>query len=432
MLKRFFRKWRLRSTYAATVVQWIGFAVAMGLLCGLIGTAFDLTLEVASHQFTHHPWLIFFLPVMGLAIVWLYKAGKVKKDNGSDMIVHSVREDLKVPYAVAPLVFVGTTLTQLCGGSSGREGAALQMGGAVGTFCGRMFHLKEKNTNILAMCGMAALFSAVFGTPVTASVFAIEMISVGTVYYMAFFPCLISSIIAYLIATSCGVIPAAQKMAAVIVPTLSLATLGKVLLMGAVFAILAVLFVASVHKVEHLAAHHLQNPYLRVVVGGVAVILFTGAVWLLTEDFPYNGAGMEGVIAAVSGDATPWDFLFKILFTAFTLGCGYKGGKIVPGFFIGATFGCVLALRLGLPPSFGAALGLVALFSGMTNCPIASLILGLELFGGAGVLYYTIMAAMLYMLSGYYSFYSGREAAYSKLQEEYIHHSRVGTGRRIK
>lgn len=432
MLKRFLRKWQLHPNYATTVAQWMVFAVAMGVLCGVIGTAFDLTLEFASHQFAQYPWLILFLPIMGLTIVWLYKAGRVKKDNGSDMIVHSVRENVKVPYAVAPLVFVGTTLTQLCGGSSGREGAALQMGGAVGTFCGRMLRMKEKNTNILAMCGMAALFSAVFGTPVTASVFAIEMISVGIVYYMAFFPCLISSTIAYLIATSCGVVPAAQKMAAVMVPDLSVLTLGKVLLMGVAFALLAVLFVTSVHKVEHLAAHHLKNPYLRVVTGGIAVILFTGAVWLFTREFPYNGAGMEGVIAAVSGDATPWDFALKILFTAFTLGCGYKGGKIVPGFFIGATFGCVLAIWLGLPPSFGAALGLVALFSGMTNCPIASLILGLELFGGAGVLYYTIMAAILYMLSGYYSFYSGREAAYSKLQEEYIHHSRVGSGRRIK
>lgn len=432
MLKRLFRKWEMRSAYAVTVVRWIAFAVTMGLFCGLIGTAFDLTLEVASHQFAAHPWLIFLLPVTGIAIVWLYKIGKVKKDNGSDMIVHSVREGVEIPYAVAPLVFIGTTLTQLCGGSSGREGAALQMGGAVGTFCGRMLHLKEKNTNILAMCGMAALFSAVFGTPVTASIFAIEMISVGTVYYMAFFPCLISSMIAYLIATSCGVVPAAEKMATVIIPALSLPTLGKILLMGAAFAILAVLFVASVHTVEHLAAHHLQNPYLRVVVGGGIVILFTIAVWLFTGKFPYNGAGMEGVVAAVAGEASPWDFLFKILFTAFTLGCGYKGGKIVPGFFIGATFGCVLAIWLGLPPSFGAALGLVALFSGMTNCPIASLILGIELFGGAGVLYYTVMSAILYMLAGYYSFYSGREAAYSKLQEEYIHHSRVGTGRRIK
>lgn len=432
MIKRLFQKWRLRSTYATTVVQWIVFSVAMGLLCGVIGTAFDLMLEVASHQFAHHPWLIFLLPAAGVAIVWLYKLGRVKKDNGSDMIVHSVRENLKVPYAVAPLVFVGTTLTQLCGGSSGREGAALQMGGAVGTFCGRMLHLKEKNTHILAMCGMAALFSAVFGTPVTASVFAIEMISVGTVYYMAFFPCLLSSVIAYLIAIACGVVPAAEKMTAVIVPELSLAVMGKVLLMGVAFAVLTVLFVTAVHKVKHLAAHHWENPYLRVVLGGSIVILLTAAVWLFTDGFAYNGAGMEGVIAAVAGEANPWDCLLKIAFTAVTLGFGFKGGKIVPGFFIGATFGCVLAGWMGLPPSFGAALGLVALFSGMTNCPLASLILGVELFGGEGVLYFTVMAAMLYLLSGYYSFYSGREAAYSKLQEEYIHHSRVGTGRRIK
>ena len=414
----------MRFKYSRTIGLWMLFALAMGVLCGCLGTAFDLTLEVASHFFAHHPWTVFCLPAVGIVIVWLYRMGRVEKDNSSDMIVHSVREGTKVPYAVAPLVFVGTTLTQLCGGSSGREGAALQMGGAVGTFCGRMLGFREKNTNILAMCGMSALFSAVFGTPVTAAVFAIEMISAGTVYYMALFPCLISSITAYLIAICCGVVPAAEKMAKVIVPELTMPTLGKVALMGAVFAIVAVLFITAIHKTQHSVEHRIKNPYLRVVIGGVCVIVLTLAVYFMGGEFRYNGAGMEGVIAAVNGNANWWDFFLKTVFTACTLGFGYKGGKIVPGFFMGATVGCVLATWLGLPPSFGAALGLVALFSGMTNCPLASLILGLELFGGESLLYMAIMTAMLYLLAGYYSFYSGREVNYSKLQEDYVHISR--------
>ncbi len=432
MIKRFFRKWKLRYTYTATISMWLLFALTMGILCGLIGTAFDLTLETASHLFAHHSWLVLLLPIAGLVIVWLYQLGRVKKDNGSDMIVHSVREGVKVPYAVAPLVFVGTTLTQLCGGSSGREGAALQMGGAVGTFCGRMLGFQEKNTNILAMCGMSALFSAVFGTPVTAAIFAIEMISAGTVYYMALFPCLLSSIIAYLIATTCGVVPAAERMAKVIVPALTVPNLGKIVLMGAVFAAVTVLFVTAIHKTEHSTAHRIPNPYLRVVIGGIVVILLTAAVYFCGGSFRYNGAGMEGVIAAMEGKANAWDFLLKLTFTVFTLGFGFKGGKIVPGFFMGATLGCVLAVWMGLPPSFGAALGLVALFSGMTNCPLASLVMGLELFGGEALLYFAIVTALLYLLAGYYSFFSGREVAYSKLQEEYIHPGRRGTGERIK
>lgn len=432
MIMRLFQRFRLRFKFSRTIGLWMLFALVMGVLCGLIGTAFDLTLEVASHFFAHHTWMVFCLPVAGLVIAWLYRVGQVKTDNGSDMIVHSVREGSKVPYAVAPLVFVGTTLTQLCGGSSGREGAALQMGGAVGTFCGRMLRFREKNTNILAMCGMSALFSAVFGTPVTAAVFAIEMISAGTVYYMALFPCLISSITAYLIAIACGVVPAAEKMAKVIVPELTMPTLGKVALMGVVFAIVAVLFITTIHKVQHSAEHRIKNPYLRVLIGGGVVILLTLAVYLWQGEFTYNGAGMEGVIAAVNGNANWWDFLLKMLFTAFTLGFGYKGGKIVPGFFMGATIGCVLATWMGLPPSFGAALGLVALFSGMTNCPLASLILGLELFGGESLLYMAIMTAMLYLLAGYYSFYSGREVNYSKLQEDYVHTSRPKTEEQTK
>lgn len=432
MFKRIFQKWSLRFTYVGTVVTWILFAILMGVLCGLIGTAFDLTLEVASHWFTHHPWLLACLPLVGLLIVWLYKLGKVKKDNGSDMIVHSVRDGTSVPYAVAPLVFLGTALTQLCGGSSGREGAALQMGGAVGTFCGRMLRLEEKTTHILAMCGMAALFSAVFGTPVTAAVFAIEMISLGTVYYVAFFPCLLSSVTAYLIAIACGVVPAAQKMATVIVPDLSLLTLGKVALLGVAFAIVSVLFITAIHGAQHFSVHRIHNPYIRVVVGGLAVILLTAVVYGCGGSFRYNGAGMEGVVEAVAGEANWWDFILKTVFTAFTLGFGFKGGKIVPGFFMGATLGCVLAGWLGLPPSFGAALGLVALFSGMTNCPLASLVIGLELFGGEALLYYAIISAMLYLLAGYYSFFSGRDVSDSKLQQEYIHSSRRGTGVRVK
>ncbi len=436
-MKKLFSKglpkgWRLRKRYATTLIGWLLFAILVGVVCGLAGTAFDLTLELASELFGEHSWLIWLLPVAGVAIVWLYKIGKVKKDNGHDMIVHSVRDGIAVPYLVAPLVFIGTTLTQLCGGSSGREGAALQMGGAVGTFIGRTLKLREKNTNILAMCGMAALFSAVFGTPITASVFAIEMISVGTVYYMAFFPCLLSSMIAYLIAIHCGVVPTAQKLAAVIVPELSVEVLLKSLLLGVAFAVICVLFLVVTHEIAHLASKKLPNPYIRVVIGGVILIALTYAVEFTLGGRAYNGAGMGAVIAAVSGEAEWYDFLLKILFTGVTLGCGYKGGKIVPGFFVGATTGCLLASLIGLPPSFGAALGLVALFSGMTNCPLAALVLGIELFGGEGLIYFTIMTAMLYMLAGYYSMFSGREAGYSTLQTEYIHQSKRGLGERIK
>lgn len=423
MFKPLLAKLKLRSRYAATIARWILFAVLLGGICGLIGTAFDLALELVSHQFGRLPWLIFLLPAAGLIIAWLYhRVGKITKDNGPDMIIHSVREGRAVSPIVAPLVFAGTLLTQLCGGSSGREGAAIQMGGSVGIFCGKLLRMKEKNVHMLAMCGMAALFSAVFGTPVTSAVFAIEMISVGNIYYVAFFPCLLSSLVSYGIATFLGVVPVVQKMAAVVIPELSLLTLGKVLLLGATFAIVTVLFVSAVHQAEHLA-ERIKNPYWRVLSGAGVMILLTLGIWLVTDAFDYNGAGTEGVLAALAGDADPWDFFLKILFTAVTLGFGFKGGKIVPGFFIGATLGCVLATRMGLPPSFGAALGMVALFSGMTNCPLAALVLGLELFGGEGLLYFALASAMLYMLAGYYSFYSGRETNYSKLQEEYIDHS---------
>lgn len=421
MIHAIFAKLRLRSRYSATVLQWILFALVLGGLCGLLGTAFDLLLELVSHQFGSTPRLILLLPVAGLVIAFLYhRVGKITKDNGPDMIIHSVRDGREVSFTVAPLVFVGTLLTQLCGGSSGREGAAIQMGGSVGIFCGKLFRMQSKNIHMLAMCGMAALFSAVFGTPITASIFAIEMISVGNIYYVAFFPCVLSSLVAYLVASSFGVVPMAERMAAAVIPRLSPATMGWVLVLGVAFSVVTVLFVSAVHRAEHWA-QGIRNPYLRSLIGAGLLILLTGAVWIFTDGFAYNGAGTEGILSALAGDATPWDFALKILFTAVTLGFGFKGGKIVPGFFIGATLGCVLATYMGLPPSFGVALGMVALFSGMTNCPLAALVLGVELFGGEGLLYFAVVSAMLYLLAGYYSFYSGRETVYSKLQKEYIH-----------
>lgn len=423
---------RLRKQYATTLIGWLLFAIPVGVVCGLAGTLFDLTLELAAELFGEHGWLVWLLPIVGITIVFLYRLGKIKKDNGHDMIVHSVREGSAVPYLVAPLVFIGTALTQLCGGSSGREGAALQMGGAIGTFVGRTLKLREKNTNILAMCGMAALFSAVFGTPITAAVFAIEMISVGTVYYMAFFPCLLSSMIAYLIAINCGVVPTAQKLAKIVIPGLSVEVLLKSLLLGVIFAVVCVLFVVVIHKIAYFAEKLIPNAYIRVIVGGAAIIALTYLVQFTLGGRAYNGAGMEAVIRAVGGEAKWYDFLLKILFTGITLGSGYKGGKIVPGFFVGATTGCLIAGWLGLPPSFGAALGLVALFSGMTNCPLAALVLGIELFGGEGLIYFAIMTAMLYMLAGYYSMFSGREACYSTLQTDYIHQSKRESGEQDK
>lgn len=425
LLQKFRDRCRLQGSYFWTITRWLIYAVVTGVICGFIGIGFDYYLEFASESFTEHPWLIFGLPVCGLVIVWLYKRCRLKKDNGFEMILESVREKTKVPYLCAPLVFLCTGLTHLFGGSSGREGAALQIGGTVGTLMGRSLHFHEKETNILALCGMSALFSAVFGTPVTAAILAIEIVSTDGIYYMAFFPCLIAALIAFLLAGICGVVPTAARFSSIEIPAFSLPTFLRVLLAAVLFSVVTILFVTAVKLCRAVFRKLFKHHYPRIFVGGMVLLVLTGAVFLATGTFDYNGAGMALVVKAVSGEARPEAFLLKILFTAVTLGCGFKGGKIVPAFCIGATFGCVIAPLIGLSPGFCATLGMIALFSGMDNCPLAAIMLAAELFGsnyGAeGFIYFTIVCAAAYMLTGYFSLYSGRENIYSSLLRDYVH-----------
>ena len=305
-------------------------------------------------------------------------------------------------------------LTHLCGGSAGREGAALQMGGTIGWNVGRVFQMDDRDLRTATLCGMAAFFSALFGTPLTASVFAIVVISIGVMYHAAFIPCLAASLVAYWISLELGVEP---TRFVVLAPGLHGITLIQVAVLGAGCALVSVLFCNVIHLVEHQMKRHLPNAWIRVAAGGAAVVVLT----LLCGTTDYNGAGMDVITAAVEeGTARPEAFLLKILFTALTLGAGFKGGEVVPSFFVGATFGCVAGPLLGLPAEFSAAIGLVAVFCGATNCPLASTFLSVELFGDGGLLYFAVACGVSYVLSGYNGLYSSQTILYSKLKAEYI------------
>ena len=171
------------------------------------------------------------------------------------------------------------------------------------------------------------------------------------------------------------------------------------------------------HRTERLAAAKIKNTYLRGICGGVMLIALT----LIVGSYDYNGIGTETIERALSGADTPdWAFFWKIVFTAITIGFGFKGGEIVPTFFIGATLGCVVGPILGMPAGFAAAIALVAMFCGAVNCPIASIILSVELFGSANLIYFALACGISYMLSGYFGLYSSQKIIYSKTRAEYI------------
>lgn len=404
---------RRMAAYLKVFARRTALSVLIGLLCGGLGGLFHYVVDLSSGMFHAHGWLLYLLPLAGMAIVWLYHRAGIFQDKGANLVLASLRTGETVPARVAPLIFAGTVLTQLCGGSAGREGAALQIGAGTATCFNRVFHLEGKSANRMTMCGMSALFAAVFGTPITAALFSMEVSAVGVLHYAALYPCLVSSITAWEVSRYMGT--TGVTMPAIPLPSPDVGTLFRVLALTLACAAVSILFLEVMHLAGRLYRRFFDGkPYRRAAVGGMLVAAAT--VLLGTRD--YNGAGMEVAVAAVGGQAVSWAFLLKILLTALTIGAGYKGGEIVPAFFIGATFGCVAGPWLGLDPGLAAAIGLIALFCSVVNCPVASMLLSVELFGGTRLWMFAVVCGVSYLMSGYSTLYSEQKIIYAKLGEE--------------
>ena len=397
-----------------TLLRWLLVSGLTGVACGLVGAAFYYVVSFVTAARQAHGWLLFCLPLAGLFIVWSYRVLGMENDSGTNQIIASVRSGEKPPLRLALLIFVSTALTHLTGGSAGREGAALQIGGSVAASIGRLLRLGERNMNLIVMCGMSAVFSALFGTPLSATVFSLEVVSVGIVHYSALFPCLLASLVTTGVTRLLGVHPEGYVLMGG--PALDWQFMLRTGLLAVACALLSMAFCVLMHKTNHLYKKYLPNQYLRVLAGAAILIVLT----LLVGSRDYNGAGGNVIEAALAGHAVPYAFLLKMLFTAVTLGAGFRGGEIVPTFFVGATFGCAAAPLLGLDPAFGGAIGMIALFCGVTNCPLASIFLSIELFGSSHVLFFALACALSYLLSGKFSLYSAQKIVYSKLEPRFI------------
>lgn len=394
-----------------TLLQWLALAGITGLICGLAGAAFTWSISQVTALRGSYPWLLFCMPLAGLLIVWTYRAWDMANDSGTNQIIASVRGETRPPLRLAPLIFLGSVLTHLTGGSAGREGAALQIGGSLASGLGRLFRLGQHSAGTIIQCGMAGLFSALFGTPITAVVFSLEVVSVGHLHYSALFPCLLSALIAAGIPQLLGLpAEAYPQFGAPALGPLSLIQCGGLAILTAV---LSIAFCVLMHETGHLYKKYLPNQYLRVLAGAALVIALT----LLEGSGDYNGAGGPIIDQALEGHVNvPWAFVLKMVFTALTLGAGYRGGEIVPTLFIGATFGCAAGPLMGLDPAFAAGVGMLAMFCGVTNCPLASVFLGIELFGSESLPFFGLACALSYLLSGKYSLYSSQKIVYSKLE----------------
>ena len=318
---------------AAILARWLLLAVPTGLVCGAVGTAFHLAVEHVTEWRAEHIWLLWLLPVAGLAIVALYKVTGCE-GMGTNNVIRAVHSGESVSPLLVPAIFFGTVLTHLCGGSAGREGAALQMGGSIGYNIAKLFRFSDHDRRTATACGMAAFFSALFGTPLSATLFGIMVEDVGLAFSVAFVPGFAAALIAYGVSLACGISPTHFELTA---PALSIDSTLLVAVLGVACALVARAFCWLLHTMEHEMPRRLPNPWVRAVVGGAAVV----ALSYLMGVGRYNGAGMGVITAAVEqGQALPWDFICKILLTALTLSAGFKGGEVVPSFYIGATFGC--------------------------------------------------------------------------------------------
>ncbi len=394
--------------------KWIIFSILVGTIVGGIGTLFYYGMQYVTDYRISYPWLIYLLPFGGLIIAGLYKLRKIEQDQGTNLVISAIHSEQDVPWDMAPLIIISTLITHLLGGSAGREGAALQMGGSLGCSLGKLFRFDEKDKRVMIMCGMSAAFSALFGTPMAAAIFSMEMISVGIMYYNALVPCVISSLVAHAIANYYGCknelfliehVPSFNIKNAVIFSALAI-----------LCALVSILFCVVLHQVEHLYKKLLKNQFLRVFAGGCIIALLT----FIIGNHRYNGTGINIIEECINGNVRPEDFILKILFTALTLGAGFKGGEIVPSFYTGAAFGCLFGNLFGVSPTLCTAIGMISLFCGVTNCPISSLLISFELFGYDGMPYFLLAVAFSYIFSGYFGLYRSQKIMYSKYKTSYI------------
>ena len=398
---------------------------SLGIVIGLMVAFFLWLLDVVTKLRWQNSWLIFLLPLAGTLIVFLYKQFGKNSDKGNNLIIDEIHKPGGgITFRMMPLVLFTTIITHLFGGSAGREGTAVQMGGSTASLFAKWFKLNENYQRILLLCGISAGFGAVFGTPVSGAIFAIEVLAIGSIKYDAILPCLFAGIVANITCTASGIhhtqyfvnfTDTSTRLFPFI--TVDVWLISKVAIGGCLFGLVAAVFAISTHfikqKSNELIKHHLLIP----IIGGILVI----SISYLIGSFNYLGLGVtnpNGGVSIVSafnaGGAENLSWFWKLLLTAITLGMGFKGGEVTPLFFIGATLGNILAIYSGSPIDLFAALGFIAVFAGATNTPLACTIMGVELFGGDNALYYAIACFAAYYCSGHKGIYTSQKVTVNK------------------
>jgi len=430
-MKRFFKTIE-QIAILRFFIKWFLLAILVSFFVGSMVALFLFLLDQATEFRWQHNWLLYLLPLAGVAIIGLYRFKGKNAEAGNNLIMDEIHKPGGgIPLRMAPFVLITTVVTHLFGGSAGREGTAVQIGGSMAQWVAKTLRLSPNDTRILLITGIAAGFGAVFGTPITGAIFALEVIAIGRIKYDALLPALLASILADLVCTSYGITHTHYHVgfsehATTTFPYLnySYLLLLKIIAAGIAFGLVSYLFSELSQSIKSLSYKFIPNKFVIPLLGGIIVI---GLTFLAgTTDYlgigvtTASGHGTSIVNAFKSGEIDSWGWLWKLVFTVVTLSMGFKGGEVTPLFFIGAALGNTLAILMGAPIDLMAALGFIAVFAGATNTPIACTLMGVELFGGSNLLYYAVACFVAYYFSGHTGIYSSQKISSSKA--DFSHH----------
>lgn len=385
------------------ILKLILISILIGGISGLFIGIFLIFLEKAVDINLKHKFLVFILPLSGMLMTFLYSKYGGNSQKGNNLIIENIngsKEEIK--FIMAPLVFLGTVLTHLFGGSVGREGTGVQIGGTIGNALSKILKCSTYEKKILLISGVAAGFSSVFGTPITGTIFALEISNIGSLNYNSMIPAITSAIVGNSVVKILGVKHSHYKIPPV--ESVDLTNILKVIILAICFGLASRLFVYMTHWFKEKLIKYCKNQYLKIFVGGSLMVLAT----LILGNNLYNNLSLGLLSSAFDGNVPYLAFIIKLMLTTLCLGAGYQGGEVTPLFVIGATLGATLSNILGLPFAFSAALGLVGVFSGATNAPIACFMMYLELFGSNNIIFAMLVCMIAVFISGHKGIYTSQ------------------------
>ncbi|PKQ44036.1 voltage-gated chloride channel family protein [Confluentibacter flavum] len=383
--------------------KWIFICLLLGAIVGSISAFFLLSLDWVTNWRESHVWIIALLPVGGFIIGLSYHLYGNSVVKGNNLLLEEFHSPKKIiPFRMAPLVLFGTLLTHLFGGSAGREGTAVQIGGAIADRFTKILKLSKRDRKIVLIAGISAGFASVFGTPLAGGIFALEVLVLGRIRLDAIIPSFMAAVLANYFCDIWNVSHTHYHISSV--AEMTPINLLWSLLAGAIFGLVAMIFSKSTHFWSHLFNKNVKYPPLRPVIGGTILAI---AIYFMGTT-KYIGLGIPTIVDAFNIDLNSYDFLLKILFTSFTLGAGFKGGEVTPLFFIGATLGNVLIWFIPLPMGLLAGMGFVAVFAGATNTPIACTVMAIELFGIESGVFMALACSTAYLFSGHSGIYTSQ------------------------